>query len=215
MAASDCSRYLVAIPAAILLGRSRAAFPVLVVDCYFARTCRRDHVPDSHGTGLGERLGLSEGLGSRQFAGFNPHFPHRHWARWLLAAKGSEAFVRLSVGLISLGFVAVAGSQRSQRWSGAKIVPGIFWGTLAGFTVFVSHPGSPPSQVYVMPQRLSPRVFAGTGTMFFATANLLKIPPYFSLGSLAENLAASARLLPWAVGATLCGIWACAAGSGR
>jgi uncharacterized membrane protein YfcA len=59
-----------------------------------------------------------------------------------------------------------------------------------------------------MPQRLSPRVFAGTGTMFFAAANLLKIPPYLELGQFsAENLIASARLLPLAIMSTLSGVW--------
>ncbi len=132
-------------------------------------------------------------------------------AGWLLAAKVSEAFVRLSVGLISLGFVAYVIWRDRAGYTGAssaKIVPGIFWGALAGFTTFVSHAGAPPFQVYVLPQRLSPRVFAGTGTMFFAAANLLKIPPYFALGQFSpENLTAAARLLPVAIVATLCGVW--------
>jgi hypothetical protein len=59
-----------------------------------------------------------------------------------------------------------------------------------------------------MPQRLSPRVFAGTLTMFFATANILKVPPYFLLGQFSrDNLAASATLFPLAIAATVAGVW--------
>ena len=66
------------------------------------------------------------------------------------------------------------------------------WGSLAGFTSFISHAGAPPFQVYVMPQQLKPRVFAGTATMFFAAVNLIKLPPYVLLGQFSrENLTVS------------------------
>ncbi|HXW19418.1 MAG TPA: sulfite exporter TauE/SafE family protein, partial [Roseiarcus sp.] len=86
-------------------------------------------------------------------------------AGWLLAARVSEALVRLAVGLISIGFVIF---MVARSWRGEPIpapaapAPGILWGAIAGFTSFVSHNGAPPFQVYVMPQRLAPRIFAGT-----------------------------------------------------
>jgi uncharacterized protein len=133
------------------------------------------------------------------------------FAGWLLAAHVSEAIVRLAVGLISIGFVAFMvlrarlGRPDATR---ADVAPGLFWGSLAGFTSFVSHAGGPPFQVYVMPQNLSPLVFAGTGTMFFAATNLLKVPPYLALGQFSrENLVASASLFPIAILATLAGVW--------
>ena len=132
-------------------------------------------------------------------------------AGWLLAAHVSEALVRLAVGLISIGFVAFmilrarGGEPEPAR---ATVAPGIFWGALAGFTSFVSHAGAPPFQVYVMPQGLSPRLFAGTAVMFFAAVNLLKVPPYFALGQFsAQNLLAAATLFPLAILATLAGVW--------
>jgi uncharacterized protein len=132
-------------------------------------------------------------------------------AGWLLAARVSEALVRLAVGLISIGFVIfmVARSWRGEpRPAPAAVAPGIAWGAIAGFTSFVSHNGAPPFQVYVMPQRLAPRIFAGTATMFFAAINMLKVPPYFFLGQLsAENLGAAAKLFPLAVLSTLAGVW--------
>ena len=82
------------------------------------------------------------------------------------------------------------------------------WGSLAGFTSFISHAGAPPFQVYVMPQHLKPRVFAGTATMFFAAVNLIKVPPYFLLGQFSrDNMAVSAALIPLAVLSTFAGVW--------
>jgi uncharacterized membrane protein YfcA len=130
---------------------------------------------------------------------------------WLLAALVSEALVRLAVGLISVGFV---GYVVARSWGGEPeatrpaVTPGIFWGALAGFTSFVSHAGAPPFQVYVMPQRLSPRIFAGTATMVFAAINLMKAPGYFALGQFSkENLSAAASLFPLAIFSTFAGVW--------
>ena len=132
-------------------------------------------------------------------------------AGWLLAAHVSEALVRLAVGLISIGFVAymvIRSRGGEPAPAEAKVAPGIFWGALAGFTSFVSHAGAPPFQVYVMPQGLSPRLFAGTATMFFAAANLLKVAPYFALGQFSQaNLTAAATLFPLAILATIAGGW--------
>ena len=85
---------------------------------------------------------------------------------------------------------------------------GVLWGALAGFTSFISHAGAPPFQVYVMPQNLKPRVFAGTATMFFAAVNLIKLPPYFLLGQFSrDNLKVSLTLIPLAILSTFAGVW--------
>ena len=130
---------------------------------------------------------------------------------WLLAARVSEDAVRLAVGVISIAFVVyMLIRDRLGRAPVAKpgVPTGILWGSLAGFTSFISHSGAPPFQVYVMPQYLTPRVFAGTATMFFAAVNLLKIPPYFLLGQFSrENLTVSAGLIPVAVLSTFAGVW--------
>jgi len=57
------------------------------------------------------------------------------------------------------------------------LLPGLFWGTLSGFTSFISHAGAPPYQVYVLPQQLPKTVFAGTATLVFAAINLAKVLP--------------------------------------
>jgi uncharacterized membrane protein YfcA len=130
---------------------------------------------------------------------------------WLVAARVSDDAVRLAIGVISIAFVAyMLTRDRLGRAPVEKpgVSSGILWGSLSGFTSFVSHSGAPPFQVYVMPQYLNPRVFAGTATMFFAAVNLLKLPPYFLLGQFSrDNLIVSAGLIPVAVLSTFAGVW--------
>jgi uncharacterized protein len=130
---------------------------------------------------------------------------------WLMAARVSDDAVRLAIGVISIGFVLYMlirdrlGRAPVER---PGVPSGVLWGSLAGFTSFISHSGAPPFQVYVMPQYLKPRVFAGTATMFFAAVNLIKVPPYFFLGQFSrDNLIVSAGLIPVAVLSTFAGVW--------
>ncbi len=132
-------------------------------------------------------------------------------AGWLLAARVDEQAVRLAVGVISVGFVVFM-LLRDRLAAGAatqaKIATGAFWGAVAGFTSFVSHAGAPPVMIYMLPQRLTPRIFAGTSAILFAIINLLKVFPYFALGQFSrDNLWASASLLPVAVLSTFAGVW--------
>jgi len=132
-------------------------------------------------------------------------------AGWLMASYVNDAVVRLAVGLISLGFVAFMLARDRMaiaEATKADIAPGIFWGAVSGFTSFISHAGAAGFLVYTMPQRLEPRVFAGTSVIFFALVNLLKIPPYFLLGQFSrENLYQSLLLLPVGILSTLVGVW--------
>jgi uncharacterized membrane protein YfcA len=130
---------------------------------------------------------------------------------WLLAARVSDDVVRLAIGVISIIFVLyMLIRDRLGRAPVEKpgVSNGVLWGSLAGFTSFISHSGAPPFQVYVMPQYLKPPVFAGTATMFFAAVNLLKVPPYFLLGQFnRDNLLVSAGLIPVAILSTFAGVW--------
>lgn len=110
---------------------------------------------------------------------------------WATAHLVSENFVRVLLGVIgfvfSLNFLLRA--RRDVAGKPAGRVAGLFWTTIAGFTSFVSHAGAPPWQVWVLPQKLPKMVFAGTSTFAFATMNILKIVPYYTLGQLqADNL---------------------------
>ena len=130
---------------------------------------------------------------------------------WLVAARVSDDAVRLAIGVISIVFVfymLIRGRLGRVPVEKPGVPSGVLWGSLAGFTSFISHSGAPPFQVYVMPQYLKPPVFAGTATMFFAAVNLLKVPPYFLLGQFnRDNLFVSAGLIPVAILSTFGGVW--------
>ncbi len=210
--------YLVAVPAVIILGLSKGGFsglsslamplmslaispvraaaivlPVLIVqDWVSVWAFRRDFSPRNLLILIpSSMIGVAVG--------------------WLLAARVTEDAVRLAVGLISILFVLYM-LVRDRMGLAPVAAPGVpsgfLWGSVAGFTSFISHAGAPPFQVYVMPQNLKPRVFAGTATMFFAAVNLLKIPPYFLLGQFSrDSLTVSAGLIPVAILSTYAGVW--------
>lgn len=132
-------------------------------------------------------------------------------AGYLLAAKVSDAVVGLAVGVISIGFALrrlLAGKATAQPVTQANYAAGTLWGAICGFTSMIAHAGGPPFQIYTMPQRLPPAVFVGTGALFFALMNWIKVLPYFVLGQFShQNLMASAALAPVAILSTIAGVW--------
>jgi uncharacterized protein len=129
------------------------------------------------------------------------------WGLWTVV---SDAMVLLFVGIITLLFILDAILPLRKRLEGLPpSTPwGRFWGTFAGFTSFVSHTGGPPFQIYVLPQRLPPAVFAGTSAWFFAIVNTSKLVPYYFLGQLnPANLTLSAMLAPVGVVGVLAGVY--------
>lgn len=128
---------------------------------------------------------------------------------WATAAYVTDAAVRLIVGTIGLVFTLDYWLKLRPAGHGKAGAPaGLFWGTITGFVSFVSHAGSPPFQIYVMPQRLAPVVYAGTSAMVFAAVNLLKVGPYIALGQFdRSNLLASLVLMPLAPAGVYLGLW--------
>jgi len=129
---------------------------------------------------------------------------------WLSSAMVSDRMVGLVIGVIGIMFCLNAWRLRNHSLPPrrADIPRGLFWGTIAGFTSFISHSGGPPYQVYVLPQRLSKTVFAGTTTITFAAINLVKLLPYWQLGQLdVASLKTSMLLMPIAVAGTFAGVW--------
>ena len=60
----------------------------------------------------------------------------------------------------------------------------------------IGNAGGPTFQVYIMPQRLPRDIFVGTGCIFFAILNWIKVPPFIALGQFtAENLFDGLRTL--------------------
>jgi uncharacterized membrane protein YfcA len=132
-------------------------------------------------------------------------------AGWALWSVISDAAVLLLVGVITLLFILdavlpwrrrlAAGAPASTPW-------GVFWGGVAGLTSFISHTGSPPAQIYLLPQRLPPNIYSGTTVVFFAALNASKLIPYYFLGQLSvANLEVGLVLTPVAVAAMLLGVY--------
>ncbi len=133
---------------------------------------------------------------------------------WATAAWVTAPMVRLIVGAVALWFVlryvaqkfASARNGAAPAPHGHRPVEGTLWGTLAGFTSFVSHAGGPPYQIYTLPLRQDPKTYTGTSVRFFAIINAIKLVPYFALGQFdMTNLSTSLVLAPLAPVATLAG----------
>ncbi len=129
---------------------------------------------------------------------------------WVTAAWVSDDAVRLIVGTISVLFALNYWFRTRLMPEAARASPAkaAVWGTVAGYTSFVSHSGGAPFQLYVLPQRFEPKVYAGTSVIFFATVNATKLVPYYFLGQLeVHNLEAAAVLLPVSIASALLGVW--------
>ena len=120
---------------------------------------------------------------------------------WATYSITSERLVTLLVGVIGLSYCINALVKRGNVERKPADVPrGLFWGTLTGFTSFVSHSGGPPYQMYTLPQKMEKMVFAGTSTILFAVVNAVKLVPYWALGQFNPgNLLLAAKLAPVAV----------------
>ena len=127
---------------------------------------------------------------------------------WATAAYVSDRVVALIIGVMGITFCLYTWSRgnKKQQPKPADKMKGMFWGTVSGFTSFVSHAGAPPFQVYMLPQKLPKMVFAGTTTIVFAAVNLAKVIPYSNLHPYSVSvLQVSAILLPVAALGTVVG----------
>ncbi|MEO9865948.1 MAG: sulfite exporter TauE/SafE family protein [Yoonia sp.] len=110
---------------------------------------------------------------------------------WATSAYVSEGVVTILIGFIGASFALnmilrkpITSEPVEPRW---KL--GLFWGTITGFTSFVSHSGSTPYQVYALPLGMDKITYAGTVTVAFAYINIVKLIPYYALGQLSlDNL---------------------------
>lgn len=85
-----------------------------------------------------------------------------------------------------------------------RVLPGLFWGALAGFTSYISHAGAPPFQTYVQPLQLNRLAFAGTTTILFAIINLSKLVPYWANGQVDLD---SLRAVTWLAVPAIAGVF--------
>ena len=110
----------------------------------------------------------------------------------------SDSSIRLTIGVISLGFCLLRWLQRKAPVKQkSSPVRGSFWGVLTGFTSFGIHAGGPPLSIYLLPLGLSSHLLMGTQAWIFAGLNISKVVAYEWLGQLdTSNLLYSLYLVP-------------------
>jgi len=129
---------------------------------------------------------------------------------YFTASFVNDTVVRLLIGIMAVAFALNYWLRKAEDvpQKQPSMIKGWFFGTLAGFTSFVSHSGGPPYQIYTVPLRLDKLIFVGTSVVVFSYVNAIKLVPYFLLGQFnTENLFTSAVLLPLAPISTLAGVW--------
>jgi uncharacterized protein len=126
---------------------------------------------------------------------------------WATAHVTNPNVVKMFVALIGLAYCidAITKARRVVRSKPADVPRGLFWGTLAGFTSFVSHAGGPPYNIYALPQKMPKMIYAGTSTILFAAVNMMKLPPYVALGQVNFGSLGTAA---WMAPMSLFGAWA-------
>jgi uncharacterized membrane protein YfcA len=111
---------------------------------------------------------------------------------------------------VALGFVAFQ-IARARGWlrprrDAARPVWGYVWGTVTGFTSFVSHAGGPPASMYLLASPLDKTRYQATTVAVFWWVNLIKFAPYVALGMFtARSLQANLILAPVAVAGVILG----------
>lgn len=129
---------------------------------------------------------------------------------WLTASLVPERVMAFLLGAMGIGFCLNMWLRKATDVPAqtASVPKGWFWGMLSGITSFISHAGSPPFQIYLLPQRLPKAMFAGTATIFFAVINAAKILPYQSLQPYSlDALWSAAALVPAALIGTFLGAY--------
>ncbi len=130
---------------------------------------------------------------------------------WLLATSVDVQHVKAMLGAISLIF----GLQRFASEAGYAIklrreMPqwvGSFWAMVSGFTSHIAHAGGPPFQIWTLGRGMSPVIYAGTASIFFAVVNWFKVPAYIALGQFDRStLLLSTALIPVALASTFAGV---------
>jgi uncharacterized membrane protein YfcA len=129
---------------------------------------------------------------------------------WLTASMVSDRAINFMIGSVGVAFCLNVWlrNQGNAHAQAPDLAKGWFWGSLAGFTSFISHAGAPPFQVYMLPQKLPKTQFAGTATIVFAVINAAKVLPYQNLRPYSEEtLWSAAALIPFALVGAVCGAY--------
>ncbi|HUC50599.1 MAG TPA: sulfite exporter TauE/SafE family protein [Xanthobacteraceae bacterium] len=216
--------YLLAIPAVTLLGLGKGGFVGLGM---IATPLLALAVPPLQGAAILLPILMCQDLISI--------WTYRHrWSTWnlkvlmggslfgiaaatLFASAVSNAAIEITIGLIGLVFVAHTWltprllaklNRTADKPRRPPVALGMLWGALSAFMSLLIQVGAPPFQIHILPQRLDKLTLVGTGVIFFAFVNWMKVLPYFILGQFSpRNFATSLALLPLAIATNFLGIW--------
>ena len=113
----------------------------------------------------------------------------------------SDRALKILIGALGILFVAYFAAKkwilRHIHASQPNWGKGSVFGFAAGITSTLAHAAGPVMQMYLLPQHLEKKKFAGTGCAFFWMLNLIKLMPFTMLGRIqTENLKLGAALLP-------------------
>ena len=127
----------------------------------------------------------------------------------VLVSQVNPDWIRVIIGFIAISFTISHWRTAKDRGSkGHSIFRGTVWGSITGFTSFVTLTGAPPYQMYLLPLKLEQRTYAGTFMIFFWMNNILKIIPFMMLGEMTRStITTSMILFPISLIFTFLGIW--------
>jgi uncharacterized membrane protein YfcA len=113
----------------------------------------------------------------------------------------SDRALKIMIGVLGILFVIYFAAKkwvlRHLHASQPNWTKGSAFGFGAGMTSTLAHAAGPVMQMYLLPQQLEKKRFAGTSCAFFWMLNLIKLLPFVMLGRIeSENLKLGAVLLP-------------------
>jgi uncharacterized membrane protein YfcA len=113
----------------------------------------------------------------------------------------SDRALKIMIGGLGILFVVYFAAKkwilRHIHVSEPNWTKGSVFGFGAGITSTLAHAAGPVMQMYLLPQQLEKKKFAGTSCAFFWMLNLIKLLPFTMLGRIQpENLKLGGLLLP-------------------
>ena len=120
----------------------------------------------------------------------------------------NDDWIRILLGSVAIGFLVWTLYPKRGFSRKPGTLAGWFWAAMSGFTGFITHAGSPPIMVYLLPQKLDKEAFVATSLIFFFTLNYAKILPYLWLRFFdATVLVSAALLVPVGIAGVYAGMW--------
>ena len=102
---------------------------------------------------------------------------------FLLMRAIDTRLATILIALVTLVFVALWFLGTSTQQPRPRSTPkALLCGLSGGVTTMVSHSGGPPLAMYLLPLGLPKAVYAGTTSLVFTAANLVKAGPWLVLG---------------------------------